>query len=120
MTEEFEPQYSPQALYTLAKRLFPYGVLVNAVVQIHVDGRALDLRFSTTRGHGRDIEFYFFIPQTRYARRTLIVWEDGRVEPDKWGTVPDFDRLDKEQDLPTDERLLQAAFDCLGVCDPES
>jgi len=116
--DDFGPKYSPQALHALAKKLFPYGVMVNALVEIHVEGRLFDLRFSTTRGHGRDVEFWFNIPDTRYARRTLIVHEDGRVEADEWGTVPESDQQPDEQPLPDDEKLLRGAFNCLQPCDP--
>lgn len=106
--------YTPVALYHLAKLLYPKGFRGDNFLPIEVEGQMLELRFSTDRGHGDDVEFLLFIPKTRYCRRCLLVWEDGRVTEDTDGSIPDFDRLPGEVAINANpEHLLPIVFSTL-------
>lgn len=83
--------YSPIALYHLAKLLYPAGYVNKNFLPIVVEGRSMELRFSTDRGKGDDVEFMLHPANTRYARCGFIVYENGRVEEETRGTIPDWD-----------------------------
>lgn len=106
--------YTPVALYHLAKLLYPAGLRGHSGLPIVVEGRAMELRFSTDRGHGDDIEFLLHFPRTNYARRSPIVYADGRIEEDTYGGVPEQDRFEGEQNIvSTVDELLSVIFDTL-------
>lgn len=103
--------FNPLDLYTLAKRLHPEGVAGEAFIPVEVEGQKMELRYFTNRGNGTDVEFGFFRPDARYARQTVILWHDGRMELETRGVIPDFDQRDGEKPitLPMEE-LMRLAF----------
>jgi hypothetical protein len=102
------------AMYNVAKSLYPKGCLSKKFVPITVEGHSMELRYSTDRGAGDDVEFNIFFPGNRYSRYTLIVYADGRAEIDNRGIIPEWDRLPNEPVLTsTPEELLQLMYDAL-------
>jgi hypothetical protein len=106
--------FDPVALYELAKRLHPEGVVGTEFIPVEVQGMKMELRYFTDRGKGLDVEFSFFRTDAKYSRRAVIVWSDGRMEPDDEGVIPEFDQRDGEAPITlTVEELMRIAFDSL-------
>lgn len=102
------------ALYELAKHRHPEGVTGSAFIPVEVQGVQMELRYFTDRGNGSDVQFGFYRADAEYARRAVIVWRDGRVEPDDQGVIPKFDQRDGEKPITLSVgELMRIAFDSL-------
>lgn len=105
--------FSLTSLYSLTWELYPEGVLGENFIAVDVEGEHLELRFTHDRGDGHDVELLFFRPDTNYARKSLIVYADGKYEEDK-GSVPEHDLLEGEHEMHFSNSLfLQAAYQAL-------
>jgi hypothetical protein len=106
--------YSPIALYHLAKLLYPDGYVSQCFLPIVLEGHSFELRFSTDRGKGDDVEFMLHLANTDYARRGFIVYENGTVEEETRGTIPEWDKRPGEAALTlTVNECARAIFDLL-------
>ncbi|WP_042974545.1 hypothetical protein [Burkholderia sp. AU4i] len=106
--------FSSVALYELAKRLNPEGVVKKAFIPVEVEGQPMELRYFTDRGDGSDVEFSFFRSDARYARRSIIVWKDGRIDSADDGVLPDSDKREVERRVTLSaEDLARVAFAAL-------
>jgi hypothetical protein len=92
---------SAAALFELAKRLHPAGLLGEAYVPVTVQGETFELRYFTDRGRGEDVEFSFFRSDAQYARRTFIVLRNGKVGTPDQGHVPERDKVQGEMPITT-------------------
>jgi hypothetical protein len=106
---------SAAALYELAKRLHPHGLLGESYVPVSVQGEGFELRYFTDRGRGEDVEFSFFRPDALYARRTFIVLRNGKVGTPDQGHVPERDKIQGEKPItaPTGE-LMKLIYEALS------
>lgn len=106
--------YSPIALYHMAKLLYPDGYVSKCFLPIVLEGHPFELRFSTDRGKGDDVEFMLHLADARYARRDFIVYENGIVEEETRGTIPEWDKQPGEPALTlTVDECARAIFDVL-------
>lgn len=97
---------SAAELFELAKRLHPQGLLGDSFLPVTVQGENLELRYFTDRGRGNDIEFSFFRPDARYARRTFIVLQNGKVFASEEGHIPERDKVEGEKPITASVREL--------------
>jgi hypothetical protein len=106
--------FNPMSLYELAKSLHPDGVGGDSFIPVEVEGQVMELRYFTDRGNGTDVEFRFFRTDARCARREVIVWKNGRMDPDEHGEIPDNDRREGEKAITLSvEELMRIAYDAL-------
>ncbi|CAB3733458.1 hypothetical protein LMG22037_05800 [Paraburkholderia phenoliruptrix] len=106
--------FSAAALYELAKSLHPKGVVDEAFIPVEIEGQPMELRYFTDRGDGSDVELSFFRADARYARRSIIVWQDGRIDPTDDGVLPESDKREGERPATLSaEDLARAAFAAL-------
>lgn len=50
------------------------------------------------------LSFGFFVPKTRYSRKTLIIYKDGTVGEDVEGVLPRFDIQKNEPKIPSETK----------------
>lgn len=106
--------YSLIALYHMAKLLYPDGYVGSSFLPIVLEGHSFELRYSTDRGKGDDVEFMVHLADTRYARRGFIVYENGTVEEETRGIIPEWDKRLGEPALTlTVDECARAIFDML-------
>jgi hypothetical protein len=100
-------------LYRLAVSQHKDGINGKDFIPITIEGQKLELRYFTNRGHGDDVEFMIFVAGHRYSRKSLIVYQDGRVDEEKDGMLPDFDKLPAEPHFPDNSTVLQIIHETL-------
>jgi hypothetical protein len=103
-------QENARALYEFVRQRYPAGILNKEFLPACLAEQALELRCFTEH-RAQAIEFAFFRTKHRYARKTLVVYSDGRVELDEGGVIPAFD-----QD-PLDDALQASVADILSEAD---
>jgi hypothetical protein len=107
--------FSLSSLYTLTKELYPEGIMGDDFIAVTIEGEPLELRLTHEYGSGHDVELLFFRPDTRYARKSLVVYADGQYQEDKEGVIPEFDLLNGEHELSFSNSLfLQVAYQALA------
>lgn len=113
------PDYTPAALYALAKQMHPDGLICDNFIPVSIDGRAMELRYATDRGHGDDVQFMLFVPKHEYARRSIIVYANGSVVADDEGIIPSWDLVPDEQPNTTAmDTILREIFATLQAQAP--
>ena len=100
-------------LYRLAVSQHKDGIYGKYFIPITIESQKLELRYSTDRGHGDDVEFGIFVAGHRCSRKSLIVCQDGRVEEDKDVMLPDFDKLPVEPHFPDNGTVLRIICETL-------
>lgn len=107
--------FSLSSLYALTQELYPDGIMGDDFIPVNIEGEHLELRLTHEYGSGHDVELLFFRPDTCYARKTLVVYADGRYQEDKDGVIPQSDLLDGEHELHFSNSLfLQVAYQALA------
>jgi hypothetical protein len=87
---------SSQKLFKKAKIFSPSGVTCDNFIPIVIDGQNLELRYFTERGSGFDVEFNFYLATQNFARKSFIIWQNGRIEDNDDGDIPKSDMIDNE------------------------
>lgn len=98
-----------KALFGYCAQKFPEGLVgkPNAIPMKIGNNELSLLIFNETEGK---VSICLFLEGRKYARKSIVIFEDGRFSEDISGSIPEFDLSDREPDFSdiTNEEILES------------